>query len=321
MLMLPLISLPHTALSLSALCLGTGPFGTGLGQTETDRLYAAFREAGGNCFDTAHCYCFWLPSGNGASERALGECIRRHGDSGHVRVITKGGHPAQLPDYPRADYFLSPEVIASDIEDSLERLGGERIDLYFLHRDDSRVPVGEIMDALAAHVAVGELGAIGASNWTTGRIEEANAWAAAHGGPGFVASQPEFNLARNNRPLETGDPAMRYLTSEDIAWHTAHDFPVICYASTANGYFASGGQRAGAAYENPTSRARLERVEELARQLDATPNQIALAWLIQQLFPTIPILGTSSVEHLQDALGAVGGLLVEEQLHWLSGTE
>src|SRR5262249_49753406 len=145
------------------------------------RLYDTFREAGENLFDSAHVYAFWLPGGSGASERALGEIVRRRGDRANVVLATKGGHPHMKGGYERPERYLSPEVIAGDIAESRGRLGVEAIDLYFLHRDDLRVPVSEIMDALEEHIAAGRVREIGASNWTTARIEEANRYAAARG--------------------------------------------------------------------------------------------------------------------------------------------
>lgn len=319
---LPTIALPHTDLNLSALCLGTGVFGTGLPEAQTDRVYEAFRAAGGNCFDTAHCYCFWIPGqGAGSSERALGACIRRHGDAGKASIITKGGHPAQEPLYPRPDAYMAPHVIGRDIEESLERLGVAAIDLYFLHRDDTRMPVDEIIDMMSGHVAAGRIRAFGGSNWSTTRLEAANAWAAANGKPRMVASQPEFNLAWQNRTPATGDPAVRYLTDDDIAWHGTSGLPVVCYSPTAGGYFGSGGERAASVYDNPVSRERLRRATEVAAGLGVTVNQVALAWVMQQRFPVIPILGTASEEHLQDGLGAVGGILSGEQARWIISTE
>lgn len=298
------------------MCLGSGAFGTGLPQGQTDKLYTAYRQAGGNCFDTAHCYCFWLAGGQGSSERALGECIRRHGDVGRVSIITKGGHPAVEPGYPRPDGYLSPQVIASDIADSLERLG-VGIDLYLLHRDDPRVPVGEIIHCLNQHITAGRLGAIGASNWSIARLAQANAYAAQNHLHGFVASQPQFNLAQPNDPIATTDPAMRYLSHGGVAWHGQSGLPVICYSSTAGGYFASGGQRRIKAYDNPVSRARLVRAGQLARQLQVGTGQIVLAYLRCQPFAVIPILGTSDLEHLQEAMAAASIKLTPQQVRWL----
>ena len=113
--------IPHTDLRVSALCYGLGSFGSRVKGAEMERLYATFREAGGNFFDTAHCYAFWLTEGAGCSERALGECLRRFGDREKIVIGTKGGHPDVSPSYPRPDRYLAPEVIASDIRDSLRR--------------------------------------------------------------------------------------------------------------------------------------------------------------------------------------------------------
>src|SRR5581483_9937610 len=112
------VSFSNSNLSLSSVCLGTGAFGTGHSRETIDRIYETFRAAGGDCIDTAHCYCFWLPTGAGASEREFADCIRRHGDGGNVRIITKGGHPSVDPGYVRAEGYLSPEVLSADIEQS-----------------------------------------------------------------------------------------------------------------------------------------------------------------------------------------------------------
>src|ERR1043166_2480787 len=99
--------LPHTDLEVSALCLGTGSFGTSIKDGEADRLVAAFLEAGGNFFDTAHCYAFWKPNGLGASERELAACLRRLGALEGTVIATKGGHPDQGEAYPRPVDFLT----------------------------------------------------------------------------------------------------------------------------------------------------------------------------------------------------------------------
>lgn len=301
-------------LELSSFCLSATAFGAGLRGDAMFRLYDDFREAGGDFFDTAHCYCFWLEDGAGSSERALGECLRRNGDGGKVFIGTKGGHPAVPPKYPRPDAFLAPEVLASDIQESQDRLGVERIDLYFLHRDDPRVPVSEILSVLNAEADRGRIRCLGASNWSTRRIEEANVYAARHGLRGFVASQPQWSLAL---PNASGDPTMKSVTPEDEAWHARHQLPVVAYSPTACGYFAREDLSACRAFDSPASRARHHRAHRLAAELGATPNQIALAWLMSQPFPVIPILGATKRGHLADALGAASVQLSTAQRIWL----
>ena len=305
-----------TELALAAVCQSAAPFGTTVCGAAMDRLYDAYREAGGNFFDTAHCYCFWIEGGNGASERALGACLRRRGDRSQVVIGTKGGHPAIPPHYPHPAAYLAPETIATDIQESLERLGVDQIDLYYLHRDDPRVPVSEIMDTLNAEVIRGRIRYLAASNWGTARIAAANAYAAGRGQPGFVVSQPQWNLAQ---PNPSGDPTMRFVNAEDEAWHTRHQLPVVAYTPTAGGYFACQGDLTGRQFDNPVSRVRHHRAQQLATELGVTANQIALAWLQSQPFPVIPILGTTKFDHQADAIASTKIQLTAEQVRWLRG--
>ncbi len=311
------VRIPGTELAVSALCYGLGAFGTAVRGEDADRLYTTYREAGGNFFDTAHCYSFWVEGGLGASERALGDCLHRHGDRSEAVVATKGGHPDGGPAYRRPDRYLAPEVIVSDVGESLDRLGVDRIDLYYLHRDDPRVPVGEILGVLNAEIVRGRVRYLGASNWSTRRIAAANEHAQAHGLQGFVASQPQWSLAQPNAEPPTTDPATRFLMEDDVRWHATQEMAVIAYSSTARGYFATNGQAAKDAYDNAISRARLGRAQELARQLGRTPGQVALAYLMHQSFPVVPVLGTLSVEHLEEDLAAAQVQLTPEQVRWL----
>ena len=111
---------------------------------------------------------------------------------------------------------------------------------------------------------------------------------------------------------------MLFLPAEDEAWHRRTGFPLIPYTSNAGGYFASAGSRASAAYDNPVSLARLARCRQLTEQLEATPGQIALAWLLAQEFPVFPIIGTLDLEHLRETLAAARLHLTPSQAAWLS---
>jgi aryl-alcohol dehydrogenase-like predicted oxidoreductase len=315
------ILIPNTSLRVSRIALGTVPWGTELPAADARRIYEQYRAAGGNVIDTAHIYAAWLPNGNGAAERTLGEVLRGTGDRRQVIVISKGGHSPE-PFYPRPDHYLTPETIRQDITESLERTGLDLFDLYFLHRDDARVPVGELVDAMNAEVEAGRIRYFGASNWRVERIEEANAYAANHedGRMGFVASQPQFSLAVPNAPM-TADPSLRYLTPDDIGWHTRTGFPAFCYSPTARGFFATNGNKHGEEYDNPTTRQRLHRLQQLAVKLRATPNQLALAYVLNQFFPTIAILGTTNPSHLAESLGAVDVALSPAQVAWLENGE
>ncbi len=317
------MTLPNTELTVSALCMGCMQCPSKVQGEAADELFNAFRDAGGNFFDTAHCYCFWTPLGDGASERALGDYVARTCRRDEVVIATKGGHPS-AENYRKVDRYLSPGRIAADIDDSLARLKTDCIDLFWLHRDDTREEVGTIVDILNGEVTRGRIRHFGGSNWTAGRLAEANAYAADHGVQGFCASEPRWHLAcgdaepAGEKRREPG--VLLALSREDEAIHRRSGLPVIPYSPTANGFFATGGGKRER-LRTEANLARLARAEKLAEQLGATPNQVALAWLMGHDFPVIPILGTSNLEHLRDALGSVEVELSPDQVRWLRDGE
>jgi aryl-alcohol dehydrogenase-like predicted oxidoreductase len=310
--------LGQSDLPVSALCYGGAGFGCHRRGADLDALLNAYRDAGGNFIDTAHCYSFWTPAGAGCSECAIGDYVQRNG-KGDLVVATKGGHPG-VPGYRTVEHWLSPARVAADIDDSLGRLRLDTIDLLWLHRDDTRLGVQEILETLNAEVRRGRIRWFGASNWHSSRIAAANAWAASHGLQGFVANQPEWSLAdKKDRAADVAGTGaeMRFLSDSDRAWHRVSQLPVVCYSATAGGYFADPARHAGGAYDTPLSRARARRAGELAARLGATPGQIALAWLLHQDVPVIPITGTLDAAHLQENLAAVNVSLSPSQLREL----
>ena len=313
--------IPNTVLSASSLCYGVMRFGARVHGDDMYRLYQAYCDAGGNFFDTAHSYACWYPNGTGCSERSLGECLRRFGNRKEAVICTKGALPGQGQVYPRPADCMTPEVIASDITESLERLQIDRIDLYVLHRDDTRHSVGEIIDTLNAEIARGRIRYIGASNWTAGRMAEANAYAKSRGLQGFVASSPQWNLGRaNHNPIGwdgTFDATAHMMTDEDIAWHRKTQVAVMPWTPTAYGFFDGAEGRNPGSFDNPDNRERRDRARKLARELGATPSQIAIAYLLAYDFPVFPILGTTNGAHLADSLGADRLSLSTKQRDWL----
>jgi aryl-alcohol dehydrogenase-like predicted oxidoreductase len=254
--------IPNTTLDVSALCYGTGSFGTSNAKGDvTERLVADFIDAGGIFFDTAHCYAFWAPDGLGASERELGAAVRRLGVRDRVVLATKGGHPDGGPDYRRPDDFLAESVLRCDIENSLYRLGVETIDLYYLHRDDGKTPVSEVIERLNREVRRGTIRYLGASNWSVERIAAANAYAVAQNLQGFLVSQIQWGLAEPNwrsQVRDAPDPTHRCVDEKELAFHAESGIPIAAFSATENGYFADS-PGANTLYDNPVSQARRER--------------------------------------------------------------
>jgi aryl-alcohol dehydrogenase-like predicted oxidoreductase len=227
---------------------------------------------------------------------------------------------------------LSPAEIAHDLAESLERLQADSIDLYWLHRDDPAVPVGEIMDALHAHLAAGRVRAIGASNWTPARLDAAAAYARARGLASFCASQIGWSLAQAN-PEMIGQNGMLYMDTGTLEYHRRSGLPVMAYSSQGQGFFsgkyarslltargqATATEAMAHLYFSEANFARLERAQALAAQAGVTANQIALAYLLSQPFPVYPIVGCRTVEQVRASCAASGLQLDEGEVAWLEG--
>jgi aryl-alcohol dehydrogenase-like predicted oxidoreductase len=300
-------TLPGTDLSVSTFSCGLGDLFAN-SPKESDALLDAYVEAGGNFFDTAHMYSCWLPGGNGLSEISIGDYVRRRGLKDAV-IATKGGGPASWR-YRKVDYYLSPARVGADIDDSLARLECETLSLYYLHRDDERVPVGEVMDMLHAEIEAGRIRHIAASNWSTARLAAANDYARAKGIPTFALSQPRWSLAAHKNSPGLNAPG-------EIAWHRQTGLPVAPYSPTARGLFASAEFFTEGDYALPENEQRWNRARELATKRGISPSQIALAYLLCHPFPVFPILGTKNNDRLKEALQAEGIPLSETEMAWL----
>ena len=300
--------IPGTDLRLSTFCCGLGDL-FAVGDTkESDKLLDTYVEAGGNFFDTAHMYCHWLPGGNGLSEISIGDYVHRRGLK-DVTIATKGGC-ASLWRYRKIDDLFSPGRLIADIDDSLGRLETDTIQLYYMHRDDPRVPVSEIMDTLHAEIARGRIRYIGASNWRVERLAEANDYARSRSLQPFVLVEPNWCLAAHKVRFGLNSPGQ-------IDWYRRTNMPVAPFSPTAQGFFTGPATASDKAYGTPENYARRERATALAEKYKVSPTQIALAWLLNHPFPVFPILGTSNLERLKEGIAAEEIKLSEEELIWL----
>lgn len=307
--MIELKTLPGTGLKISPVCLGGGNLG-GRPQDADFALLDAWAEAGGNLVDTANIYGKWLPAGDNASERRLGEWLKSRGMAGKMLVSTKGGHPLlQSMGTPR----LSPAQLAADLDESLAALGVAQIDLYWLHRDDPTRPAGELLETLNAFQKQGKIRAFGCSNWAPARIAEAADYAAQHGIQGFCANQLMWNLAQAN--LE-GSGGMLAMDAETLALQTRLGMPAFAYMSLANGFFDKVAK--GAAkddlppgqqhmYWSDENLRRAAKIKAAAQALGLSPAATGVLWLLRQKLPCVPVIGCGSPAHLADALAALNG--------------
>lgn len=301
---------PPLGRKLSRLVLGSMVFSREALDT-TFELLDAWRAIGGNVVDTAHVY------GGGESERALGLWLKERGCREEIVILTKGAH--HNADRRR----VTPEDITCDLRDSLARLRVETIDLYMLHRDDPTVPVGPIVEALNEHLCAGRIRAFGASNWTPARLEEANAYAASCGLQGFVASSPNLSLAVPNEPVWEG--CISACDAESKAWYARTRMPLFAWSSQARGFFTGRfspdrpeDETMVRVYYHPDNWERLRRATQLGQRRGFTANQVALAWVLHQTFPTFPLIGPQNVAELRSSCAALELELSAEEVGWLN---
>jgi predicted dehydrogenase/aryl-alcohol dehydrogenase-like predicted oxidoreductase len=301
--------IPGVRLPLARIVLGTMPIGPGDPQANL-ALLDYYVSLGGNALDLAHDYH------DGAAERAVGEWMALRGNRDRLVLVGKGAHPHGHG--PR----VNPEAITSDLQESLERLQTTWIDLYILHRDDPEYPVGPIIEILNEHQRAGRIAAFGASNWSTARIAAANAYARAHGLSGFVASSPNLSLAVPNEAPWEGCIAARW---EGTAWYEEQQFPLIAWSSLGQGFFSDRVSRdmppdawMARVWQSEANFQRLDRARELAARMGATANQVALAWVLHQPFPTFAIIGPYSLDELRTSFEALRLTLTPEDVRRLA---
>jgi aryl-alcohol dehydrogenase-like predicted oxidoreductase len=267
--------------------------GTMLLTESEDGVLDEYVRLGGTAIDTARVY------EDGDSERVLGAWLARQPASLRERlvIVSKGAHPNG--EVKR----VTPEEIERDLRESVELLGGP-VDVYLLHRDDPGVPVGVIIEALNGLRAAGLIRAFGTSNWTTGRIDEANAWAAANGLEGFCLSSQHLSLATQNE--EQWDDTRSANEPETYAWHERTQTPLLAWSAQARGYFfGRDGSEVLRVYDNEVNRERRRRAEELGERLGFTASQVALAWALEQPFPVYACFGARSPDQVREAFGAL----------------
>ncbi|MET0693878.1 MAG: aldo/keto reductase, partial [Propionibacteriaceae bacterium] len=184
-----------SSLEVSALCLGVMNLGVREDKDTSFAVLDHYFEAGGRFFDTANNYGAWtddtLGTTTGDSERLLGQWIADRGVARDVVVATKCGAGKADPDRPLSGEppsnfeGLAPEVVRGELAGSLERLGLDRVGVFYGHVDDRDRDITEIADTFSALVEEGLVTIPGISNTLTWRVAEARAHSRAHGRPEF----------------------------------------------------------------------------------------------------------------------------------------
>lgn len=262
---------------MSRLVLGTYEVPSG---AVLDRFVAR----GGCALDVANVYR------DGESARAVARWLGGR----DVVLYAKGCHPPHC----------SPGAVAAEVDRARGLLGVDRLDVFLLHRDDPAVPVAAWADALREQVTAGTIGAFGVSNWTVARTHALQR----EGGP-LRACSNHFSLAEMVAPPW---PDCLAFTADELGSLAGLD--VITWSSLATGFFAG---RSVPSWDTPRNRERRSRARDLAGDLGVTPTAVALAYVLAQPPHVRPAVGTTSLEHLDDAFAATELALTAEQVRWL----
>ncbi len=291
-------ALGRSGLQVSPLMLGGNVFGWTADEATSFRILDAFVDAGGNFIDTADVYSRWAPGHEGGeSETILGKWFAQSGKRDRVILATKVGM-----EMGESKKGLSPAYIRESVDASLARLQTDYIDLYQSHKDDPDTALAETLGAFGELIAAGKVRAIGASNYKADRLRAALEMASTLGVPRYESLQPNYSLVERSDYEETLEPVVQEF-----------GIGVVPYYSLAAGFLTgkyrtkedvAGKARAGAVgkYANERGFAVVATLEGVAREFDATPAQVALAWLMAQPSITAPIASATSLEQLSDLI-------------------
>jgi aryl-alcohol dehydrogenase-like predicted oxidoreductase len=290
--------LGNSGLEVSPVCFGGNVFGWTADEKTSFELLDAWLDAGFNFVDTADVYSKWAPGNRGGeSESVIGNWLKRSGKRKDVVIATKVGMEMDRKG-------LSRKYILAEAEESLKRLQTDYIDLYQSHADDPATSVEETLGAYATLIQQGKVRAIGASNYEAPRLSEAIRISEQNGLPRYQSLQPNYNLY-DRADYESG---LERVCQEN-------GLGVIPYFSLASGFLTGkyrsekdleSKSRAGMVKKFLTDRGRriLSVLDELSRELNSTPAQISLAWLIARPSITAPIASATSLSQLKELVAA-----------------
>ena len=311
-----------SARKVSLLSLGAMRFGTTTDEATSFAILDRYVAAGGNFIDTSNNYLFYVNGTQGGeSEALLGRWRASRGIGDEIVIATKVGArpvaPAANFDTPREG--LSRAAIREASERSRERLGVERIDLYYAHvPDQTGVPPDEHVAAFGELVADGIVGVLGLSNHWAWQVERARGLAAVAG----TARADVLQFHHTYLRMRTDIPDLRFSRDGEIGVadgsilsyvRAEQGMTLVAYSPLLNGAYTRPDKELDRAYDHPGTPARLEALDQVVRETGATANQVVLAWLIGGELPVVPLVGASSVAQLDESLAAVDLPLSAEQ--------
>lgn len=303
----------RTGLYVTPICFGGNVLGWTTDQQRSFEVLDTFVAGGGNFIDSADVYSRWAPGHvGGESERILGDWMQARNNRSSLIIATKVG--MRMDDGPNGE-GLSRYRIIKHVEDSLKRLKTDYIDLYQSHADDLNTPLDETLRAYDDLISSGKVRYMGASNFAAWRLTKALWVSERHNLARYECVQPRYNLVMREEYERELEPMC---ISEGVG--------VITYSSLASGFF-SGKYRAGQAlptspraggvqanYMNERGFKILAAVDAVAKQLNTTTGQVALAWIMARPGITAAIASGTTSEQVKDLTASANLVLPAEAI-------
>ena len=285
-------------LEVAPIALGGNVFDWTADEAASFAVLDAFVDAGGAMIDTADVYSAWVPGHmGGESEALIGRWLKRDpAKRSQVVIATKVGYSAGL----------TPDTIAPSCEASLARLGIDRIDLYYQHKDDPSVPLAESLGVFDELRRSGKIDAIGLSNFTPDRVEEALSVSIDHGFDQPTALQNWYNMVEREKfegPLQ--DVALNRGLSFFPYYSLANGFLTGKYRSGADLGKSPRGSRSAEYLESDRGRKILDALDDVAAQTGAAVATVALAWTKAQPGVTAPIASATRARQADELVAAL----------------
>lgn len=306
------IHLGKTGVEVSALCMGVLYFGNRIGKEMSYHLMDRYVDAGGNFFDTANIYSFWISGFQGGeSETVLGQWMRDRKNRSQLFIASKMGFA-----YQNVERGLRADQIQTECEKSLQRLQTDVIDLYYAHVDDRDTPLEETMEAFDRLIKAGKVRYIGASNFLAWRLEKTRMVSRANGWAEYCGIQQRYSYLRPKPGATFGaqvcvnEDLLDYVQSESIR--------LLAYSPLLNGAYTRADRDFPEQYLGPDTDTRLATLRAVAEEMDATANQIVYAWMMQSDPPVIPLMAASTDEQIEENLSALEVKLDDAQMSRLN---
>lgn len=302
--------LGHSGLHTAPLIFGGNVFGWTLDEKHSFEMIDAWLDAGFTAIDSADMYSRWVEGHSGGeSESVLGKYFQARGNRDKILLTTKVGM-----DMGNGNEGLSSDYIQRAVEASLKRLQTDYIDLYLSHIDDHNTPLEETLEAYQRLIEQGKVRAIGASNYSADRLDEASQIAQRNDLPRYETLQPLYNLYDRADFEEGAAPLCQ-----------KYDIGVTPYFALASGFLtgkyrsledAKGKAReamVGKYFDNRGIRI-LEALDDVSERFDSTPAAVSMAWLMAQPAVTAPIASATSRSQLDQLIAATRLELDEDAL-------